>query len=69
MMEEVIILKGLHNSNLSFSVILISILNYFYLGFSFTTRFFSMELKMEMSAKVRLVFIFLKPMIPPSNLI
>ena len=31
--------------------------------------FFSMELKMEMSAKVRLVFIFLKPMVPPSNLI
>ncbi|MDD4239508.1 MAG: hypothetical protein PHT62_13280 [Desulfotomaculaceae bacterium] len=31
--------------------------------------FFSMVLKMEMSVKVRLVFIFLKPMVPPEGLI
>src|SRR5664279_4042912 len=32
-------------------------------------RFFSIELKREISAKVKLVFMFLKPIVPPEGLI
>jgi hypothetical protein len=32
-------------------------------------RFFSMELKRDISAKVKLVFMFLKPIVPPEGLI